>query len=417
MQPTNSFHDPARQGLHHYPLENLDLLVTVTLNPARPELGAIDEEQSEKLCGQLNQEEARLQLLIKTQVFSLSKKNEIILFTRRYYSSLIILLDQSLENQKRTSKNRFVRTISKAVLSCLERLLSFIETRFSQYLDKNMRAPATYFSVSQKELRRRVEVLKIKTAKNVEYKGVSEIIISSLDNFTTSSNPGYEVTFLTILYYKVMVKELERFNCSVKNTEGFSRLDELLISLNFNSKAYINYLTGFVMDKINACETVAEKMDMLLFYNKAFNQLRQKRDLIYNPNYDGLKTVIGNWFVQEIRYLEKKMQWSSNLQEIAPATKLKPSPVKVVQKILIKLSSDQAGLIFRAADDLRIVVAKSLSEVFKTIVPHLSTPYQEELSYKGMRTQSYVAEERDKEIAIETLERIIKKIREYGGEK
>jgi hypothetical protein len=51
--------------------------------------------------------------------------------------------------------------------------------------------------------------------------------------------------------------------------------------------------------------------------------------------------------------------------------------------------------------------------VFKTIVPHLSTPYQENISYDSMRSKSYTAETRDKEIAIQTLEQMIKKIKEY----
>jgi hypothetical protein len=54
-----------------------------------------------------------------------------------------------------------------------------------------------------------------------------------------------------------------------------------------------------------------------------------------------------------------------------------------------------------------------MNEVFKTIVPHLSTPYKENLSYDSMRSKSYVAETRDKEIVIETLEKMIKKIKGY----
>ncbi len=77
------------------------------------------------------------------------------------------------------------------------------------------------------------------------------------------------------------------------------------------------------------------------------------------------------------------------------------------------LSTDQTGLILRAADELRILTAKSMSEVFKTIVPHLSTRYKKDLSYDGMRSKSYAAEESDKKIAIKTLQRIIKKIEEY----
>jgi len=79
----------------------------------------------------------------------------------------------------------------------------------------------------------------------------------------------------------------------------------------------------------------------------------------------------------------------------------------------VRAFTDQTGLIIRAADELRILVAKSMSQVFKTIVPHLSTPYKEDLSYDGMRSKSFVAEERDKQKAIEALQRIIKKIEEY----
>jgi len=37
------------------------------------------------------------------------------------------------------------------------------------------------------------------------------------------------------------------------------------------------------------------------------------------------------------------------------------------------LSTDQTGLILRATDELRILVAKSMNEVFKTIVPLIYT--------------------------------------------
>jgi hypothetical protein len=71
------------------------------------------------------------------------------------------------------------------------------------------------------------------------------------------------------------------------------------------------------------------------------------------------------------------------------------------------------GLILRATDESRILKARSMSHIFKTIVPHLSTPFKKDLSYQSVRSKSYNAEERDKEIAIQTLEKIIKKIRTY----
>ncbi|MFV8354906.1 hypothetical protein ACNQGB_01820 [Flavobacterium sp. XS1P32] len=82
-------------------------------------------------------------------------------------------------------------------------------------------------------------------------------------------------------------------------------------------------------------------------------------------------------------------------------------------KVLCKLSTDQTALILRASDELKILISKSMNHLFKTIVPFLSTPNKVDLSYNAMRSKAYVAEDRDKEIAIETLERMIKQIKEY----
>ncbi|MFV8334659.1 hypothetical protein ACNQF7_01090 [Flavobacterium sp. RSP29] len=82
-------------------------------------------------------------------------------------------------------------------------------------------------------------------------------------------------------------------------------------------------------------------------------------------------------------------------------------------KILCKLSTDQTALILRASNELKILISKSMNHLFKTIVPFLSTPNKVNLSYDAMRSKAYVAEERDKEIVIETLERMIKQIKEY----
>src|SRR5690606_35449103 len=178
--------------------------------------------------------------------------------------------------------------------------------------------------------------------------------------------------------------------------------------------AYINELTNRLAKLVNRNSITSEKMSDLLIYFKAFNQLHKKPDVILNINYHNLSTLIENWFTQEILYLEKKLHLSVvPLQGKKENPANKQSTAKEKQKVLCMLSTDQIGLILRASDELRVLVAKSMSQVFKTIVPHLSTPHREELSYDGMRSKSYVAEERDKQIAIQTLERIMKKIKEY----
>jgi len=82
-------------------------------------------------------------------------------------------------------------------------------------------------------------------------------------------------------------------------------------------------------------------------------------------------------------------------------------------KILCTLSVDQIGIILRAADDSKLILSKSLSLIFKLIVPYLSTQNKNDLSWDSMRSNSYHPEGRDKEVAIEALEKMVEKIMEY----
>ncbi|UCS95216.1 hypothetical protein KZP23_09500 [Echinicola marina] len=398
-----------------YPLEWLDLLITVTLNPAKTNVSAITNEQLNNITKRLPEETLRLQSLIKSQIFSINKESEIALLIKQYHSSLIALLDQTLANQnKAATKKASLKKVYKVLVTNIDELLSFIESRFSTNLSLEERVPKTYLSVTRKELRKKLDNLKSNIKAEMEQNPAIEIMLKRLYYFTDTTCIRYEVTFRDILYKKELVRGLEEIDWSKEQTDGYSALDELLIYLNFNSKAYINLLTDNLAGQINRFDNTIEKMDRLLYYYKAFNQLHRKPGIILNPKYHDLDTILGNWFVQEIFYLEKKLHLSVvPLQGKTETPKNKQSPPKEKQKVLCMLSTDQMGLILRAADELRILVAKSMNQVFKTIVPHLSTPYREDLSYDGMRSKSYVAEERDKQIAIETLERIIKRIRDY----
>jgi hypothetical protein len=51
--------------------------------------------------------------------------------------------------------------------------------------------------------------------------------------------------------------------------------------------------------------------------------------------------------------------------------------------------------------------------LFKQIVPYLSTSHKANISFDSMRSKSYAAEKRDKEMVIQALEQMIKNIKEY----
>jgi hypothetical protein len=397
-----------------YILEWLDSLITVSLNPAKNDHATVTDEQIKTILSQMAEEKAKFQSLLKNHVFGLTKEKQVELYLKQYHSALIILLDQALENSKAIpAKKKALEHLANETITCVDELLSFVETRFSNYLCLDERVPITYLSVTKKELKPRIGKLNLKLSKQVTDDQLRDIVVNCLF-FSIENDEGNPVTFQKLFYIKELLNELEAIEALEENKCTYTSLDRILIYLNFNNTDYMNYLTQKIANKINSHDDFCKRMDCLLNHYKEFNQTQRKLGIALYPQQVALKDELSNWFSQEIFYLEKKLHFSIlPLQNKATGLKEKTSVEKEKSKVLCVLSTDQTALILRAADELKILIAKSMNEVFKTIVPHLSTPYKENLSYDSMRSKSYVAETRDKEIAIQTLEKMIKKIKEY----
>ena len=396
-----------------YTLEWLDTLITMTLNPAKNRLSAIQEEDISNFRIQIKTERDKVMSTIKSLVFSMESETKIAFGIKQFHSSLVALLDQAMRNKICNSRFPELKQILNELIRCISEMLAFIEGRYFNFLNLNDNVPTTYLKNIKKELIKRIEAIKVRLNGDLQVQPAFEIMIQSLVNFLNHSPEEHSFTFQEIRYMKELCKEFDHIEIT-ENTKVFSQIDELLISWNFNDVRYIEHLTERLSQLVCTQEKTGDKIENLLYYFKSFKQLHRKQSVVFNSKYANLNDEICNWFFHEILYLEKKMRLSAMpLQEHAEFIKSNASLEKRKQKIMCMLSTDQTGLILRATDELRILIAKSMNEVFKTIVPHLSTPHREELSYDGMRSKSYVAEDRDKQIAIETLERIIKKIKQY----
>lgn len=186
------------------------------------------------------------------------------------------MLDQTLENQEAAaSKKASLKNVYKVLLSNIDELLSFIEIRFSANLSLEERVPKTYLAVTRKELKKRIDKLKSAINGGIEPNQSIDIVLKRLYHFTNATSLHYEVTFRDIFYKKVLVRGLEQIEWNKEQADAYSSLDELLIYLNFNSKAYINLLTDNIAQRINDYFNTTEKMDRPLYYYKAFNPLHR----------------------------------------------------------------------------------------------------------------------------------------------
>lgn len=388
-----------------YPLEWLDSLIVQTLNPKKTNVSALSEKDLALISENAQKESQRIQVLIKNEIFAMFRKRQIRLLVRKYHSNLIFLLDTVIENQnfKELKTNRLSQLIEQ-LIEVLDEMLCFIENRFTYYLSMDERVPITYLIVSRKELKVKLTRLKALSAKNEKDKEKIQIVI---DAFTESieSKTQNKVTFRQIRYERDLLKALNNQDYTAKGETFFGTADQILIAMNFNCRKYIRLMTEEILKNIEKEKDSALRLELLILYYKDFNHLTSNEKITFDPSMENIRHVLDNWFKNEIAYWEKKKELGSAVRQAKSKS--------VEEKVECDLSADQIGLILRAADESRLIKARSMNLVFQSIIPYLSTAFKKDLSYQSVRSKSYNAEEKDKETAIAGLEKMIRKIRSY----
>ncbi|MDX2001786.1 MAG: hypothetical protein SFW35_05115 [Chitinophagales bacterium] len=390
-----------------YALEWLDVLITVTLNPQKTKTQKLSSEDIAKLNEHIVTEKDKILSKIKSVVFNLTDEAKIRCSVEKYHSGLISLLDQALETRSLGSKN--LKSLWDSITYCLDDLISFIEKRFANYLGRQERVSATYLSRTRTDIIKLLSGIIERPIPQYTLKSTLDIVICELVDFLNLPVEKHAHTLQEILYIRDLGLAIAKQNLT-EERDVFSGLDELLIYMNFNSKEYMHDLTQRITAQINNISLIPDKLERLIFLLKSFKQLPKKRDVVYCSENIYLHKQLCNWFNQELSYLEKQIHYSA----ISPGTNPEPKGVTGKEtKVRSILSVDQMAIVLRAADELKIITARSLSSVFKTIVPHLSTLNQENISYDSMRSKSYSAEIRDKEVVIHFLQQMIKTIKDY----
>lgn len=396
--------------IQNYPLEWLDSLISITLNPSKMYLRDLSMEDIQNLSEKAVIESVHIQSALKNQVFGLHKESQIRLLVQKYHSALIILLD-TLDHYLKDSA--FIKeehgNIAGTLISCLDELLFFIENRYLNYLTLEERVPPTYLSVSRNEMKLKLNRIQKKLIADVADPSFTSIVLDNLYRFIHSKKTE-SITLRELLYRKELLQKLEQHGSEEKRTTLYNSLHEFLVYMNYNSREYIYYFTKSIAEKINTLETKAERIDSLHFHYKEFSQMQTHQSFILYPEHENLKTILDNWFNLEILYLEKTIHLPENVREIKKSIR---QPLIVHDRIKVNLSADQLALILRACDESQLLSARSMSQVFKQIIPYVSTPLKEQLSFDAVRSKSYHAEERDKEIAKKILAKLINKIDSY----
>ena len=353
-----------------------------------------------------DQEQKRLITYLKRVVLKQHKKRRIQLIVNGYFHAVIRLLRCAESNLEFASEcsTHFCFAL-KSVISCLGKIAAFILDQYESYLDPDVGLEEFNLAGNWKDFRDLQDCSLLKSNKLLSNLLMNEFKASFYDK----NQP--EITIRKIKYWQRLSHFISENQINACELEDFDHLEFKLIEMNFNSPSFFKYLTSKFLQKLILIDSQSQKLLQLTIFQKLFNQIPLIKDMVYNPQYDDLSIIVNKWFIQEIKFQSKKAVQTSNTQEVVAQDSCK-KPRKTTDKILCNLTVDQLALLFKAADQTKIIVARSLSAIFETIDPYLSTPHREEISDSSLRTKTYSVEERDKQLLLDCIDKLARQIRE-----
>jgi hypothetical protein len=389
-----------------YALEWLDQMVN-ELDPHRTEPENLDNDQSIAIVDKAAKEEERLIRLFKHFVFQEQKNRQIRKLVNHYLSESLNLMRVASDNlnQVPTKADNF-RLALQSVFSCLSGVSAFILLRYKKLVDRD--TPLSMVNIEfQKHDLRKLENCDI--MKNNPR--LSELVIRSFSDIFVDHRAG-EITMRRIDYWASVSHAVNHSADLMKMTESFDHLETVMIERNFNSPLFVKYLTSRFSDILKPSCNSSQDTQKLALLQKTFNQIPVMKDMIFDNHFDDLSLTINTWFIEEIHFQSKSSSAAMTRADEQPSKIGKKYERKTSDKIMCNLTVDQLSLFLKAADLSNIISARSLSAVFQSVAPYLSTPHREDISHSSLRVKSYTVEERDKSLLIEIMTRLMEQIKD-----
>ncbi|EHQ27023.1 hypothetical protein [Mucilaginibacter paludis] len=393
---------------NEYYMEWLDHLINVTLHPDIPELSQMSAEQADAIIVQLGTERRQIEYKLWNLVFILIKDKYIQAQSSHYHTSVILLIDQAFVNRMKIPPSSELERVYDEVQTVLDQLLSYLELRFASYLSLDKEVSVRYLLATRHELKVQLDKFQAPIVERIADPKLTDIVFDVINEFIKADGKSYPITFKEVSYFKSLVKDLEVLDQPEKEFCIYTALNETLVGIDFNHNRYINHFTKRIIERVDGSSEIdTERLELLMHLAKDFREMHVKPNTSLYPRHPSLKTTISNWFEHEITFLKNKIQAQYEQQEAATNVRKKP------RKVLLSLTGDQISLLLKAAKGVKVLLATTLTTIYREIIPFISTQERDDLSWKAARSKSYVGEDHDKNVLIYVLEQMIEFIRGY----
>lgn len=373
----------------------------LNLKPLNQGIKNDNELDLEKVGQKMQLESTRLLEKIRKHEMNSAENKRFSICVSAYYKEAGRLLELAEELLKSSDGQTMLLDLA------IDHMVNFckvLETDYGKVISGDVIVPVPLKTVMLSHIGKQFELIR----KNLPQDRLGCLVTDKIVNFIEENDLNFEITRRSLQYKLEFTRRLADWDWS-KQGIHYAAAEEFLIYINFNSKEFMDMLIGRIKEQTTLHKDPNKKLLLLMDYHKAYNQLHRKPGLVLNPGYHPLDWFINNWFENEIDYVHHCATWNRN------GAKISGSNVQEVgmEKLQCNISADQLAIYLRLIDEEHLVSARSLNQVYQTIVPFLSTKHRTDLSPSSVRVKSYHPEGSDKHKVINALERMVDRVKEY----
>lgn len=372
------------------------------MTPAIERTETIIDENIQDWISDIRIEKENIRIFLMRKAFETEQEATLELLVHQYQATITRLSD-SVFDFVRLHKVAAPQILYDELLNCFEDLLKHLEQRYGKYFNRDEKVTDLHLHRSLKKISVKVKSLKNGLGSHAIDEELTGVIISGIQEFIKGKGV---VSYNGLEYTKELISELE--NIPDKNNLSSRDVMRVLVSLNFNSAAFISYLTNGIISAINTHNEQHEKIGRLHKYFKDISQVRIKPGARFNIHNECVKQQVAGWINEEVYFLEQKQQMVATM----PVMK-EEGPIPEEHKLHLSTSVEVLTLLARAGKDSKLILNKQMTGMFRSIARFCRTRNAESPAANSMLKKSYVADHVNKQKAIDILHEMIKCIHRY----
>ncbi|MEO6136497.1 MAG: hypothetical protein ABIP35_15165 [Ginsengibacter sp.] len=282
----------------------------------------------------------------------------------RLLDQLFILEQKQIEEKGKTS----IKLISDHVKEVFE----FIREYFSSYFDYTYKVPSYLLLKFKASLKTSAETFKQLVVRNgIELEEIGVVVAEIIEHTITDKSSIN--TYRQINYYKDLYHQF----LSGDGTLTSSFIRDAFYKLNYNNESFISNEYERLNKACSQFHSIKEKIASLSYELKNVNQFYCTPRNAFVQFLPSVKEQVGNWIVEEIRFLEKGMlpvEYTNALSEHD-------------SKIHTSLSVAKLAVIIKLLVVDKIIINRTVAPMLRIVTKTFSTLQKDDISVGSLETK------------------------------